>query len=80
MKAPHFPSTPFQEFVVNFDATGKSVAEINQTLLAQGIFGGLDLSRSFPELGQSALYCVSEIHTQADIERLVDALKGIVQS
>jgi glycine dehydrogenase subunit 1 len=80
VKAPYFPSTPFQEFVVNFDATRKSVVEINQALLAQGIFGGLDLSRSFPELGQSALYCVSEIHTQADIERLVGALKGIVQS
>jgi len=78
VKAPYFPSAPFQEFVVNFDATGKSVAEINRALLAQGIFGGLDLTRSFPELGQSALYCVSEIHTLADIKRLVNALKGVV--
>jgi glycine dehydrogenase subunit 1 len=78
VKAPYFPSVPFQEFVVNFDLTGKTVAEINRALLAQGIFGGLDLSQSFPELGQSALYCVNEIHTQPDIERLVNTLKEIV--
>ena len=49
------------------------MAEINRALRAHGIFGGKDLSRDFPELGQSALYCVTEVHTQADIDRLVDA-------
>lgn len=70
-----FPSGFFKEFVVNFDDTGKSVAEINDALRARGIFGGKDLSGDFPELGQSALYCVTEIHTLSDIERLAGALK-----
>ena len=67
----------FKEFVVNFDATGRSVAEINRRLLDEhAIFGGKDLSNDLPELGQSALYCVTEIHTAADIDRLVAARDG----
>ena len=67
--------TPFfKEFVVNFDGTGKSVGEINAALLDRRIFGGKDLSREFPELGQSALYCVTERITQDDILTLVRAL------
>lgn len=73
-----FPSGFFKEFVVNFDATGLSVAEINKQLLALGIFAGKDLSQDFPELGESALYCVTEIHTQADIERLANALNEVI--
>ncbi len=79
VRAPAFRAPHFREFVVNFDATGRPVAEINRDLLAQDIFGGHDLSREFPELGQSALYCVTEIHTQADIDRLAEALKEIVE-
>jgi glycine dehydrogenase subunit 1 len=64
----------FKEFVVNFDKTGKSVREINQALLADKIFGGKDISGEFPELGQSALYCVTEIMDRQDIDRLADAI------
>ncbi|MFD3206283.1 aminomethyl-transferring glycine dehydrogenase subunit GcvPA [Pseudomonas sp. LS_2] len=73
-----FPNGFFKEFVVNFEGTGHSVATLNKRLLAKGIFGGKDLSTDFPELGQSALYCVTEIHTQADIERLVAALNEVI--
>jgi glycine dehydrogenase subunit 1 len=55
------------------------VAGINQALLARDIFGGKDLSAEFPSLGNSALYCVTEVHTKADIDRLVGALKEVVQ-
>jgi glycine dehydrogenase subunit 1 len=80
VRAPVFRSAHFREFVVDFSGTGKTVSEINQGLLARGIFGGKDLSREFPELGQSALYCVTEVHTQADILRLVEALKEVLQA
>lgn len=72
-----FPSGFFKEFVVNFDGTGKTVAQINSALRVRGIFGGKDLSDDFPELGESALYCVTEIHTLSDIERLAGALKEV---
>lgn len=68
----------FKEFTVNFDGTGKSVAEINNLLRAYKIFGGKDLSTEQPELGQSALYCVTEIHTVEDIDRLAEALKEVL--
>jgi len=79
VKAPVFRSPHFKEFVVNFDGTGKTVAEINKALLARGIFGGKDLTKEFPELGNSALYCVTEVHTQDDIDRLVAALREVVK-
>jgi glycine dehydrogenase subunit 1 len=76
----HFPNTPhFKEFVVNFDKTGKTVGQINQALHEKGIFGGKDLSTEFPSLGRSALYGVTEVHTQADIDRLVKAIQEAVK-
>ena len=79
VEAPVFRTPHFQEFVVSFDGTGKTVAEINAELLARGVFGGKDLSAEFPELGQSALYCVTEVHTQADIDGLASVLREVVQ-
>ncbi|UCC87547.1 MAG: hypothetical protein JSV81_22255, partial [Anaerolineales bacterium] len=76
--APAFQSPHFKEFVVRFDGTDRTVAEINQGLLARGIFGGKDLTQEFPELGNSALYCVTEVHTQTDIDGLVNALKEVI--
>lgn len=74
LRVPRLAGASFKEVVVGFDDTGWRVADVNATLRRQGIFGGLDLSRDFPELGQSALYSFTEQHTQADIDRLVDAL------
>jgi glycine dehydrogenase subunit 1 len=79
VQAPVFQSPHFKEFVVNFDGTGKTVAEINGALLAREILGGKDLANEFPELGHSALYCVTEVHTQDDIDRLVCALREVVE-
>jgi glycine dehydrogenase subunit 1 len=79
VRIPFFQSPHFQEFVVNFDGTGRTVTAINAALLARGIFGGKDLGSEFPELGQSALYCVSEVHTRADIDRLVLALEEVLR-
>jgi glycine dehydrogenase subunit 1 len=71
--------TTFKEFVVRFDGTGRSVAQINDGLRARGIFGGKDISSEGLGLGQSALFCVTEIHTAADIRRLADTLREVLQ-
>ena len=78
VKAPLFTAPHFKEFVVNFDGTGKTVEAINRALRGHRIFGGKPLSRWFPELGQSALFCVTEIHSKADLDHLVDALEEVV--
>lgn len=79
VKAPVFEAAHFKEFAVNFDETGKTVAGINKALLAHGIFGGKDLSAEFPALGQSALVCITEIHTKDDIDRLAAALQEVTR-
>ena len=79
VKAPHFGSPFFKEFVVNFDGTGKKVSEINSALLERGIFGGKDLLREFSGLGNSALCCVTEVHSKENIDTLADALKEVLR-
>jgi glycine dehydrogenase subunit 1 len=78
VRAPALDAPSFKEVVVNFDGAGKSVAAINRGLRERGIYGGKDVSREFPELGQSALYCFTEVHTQADIDALVDGLEEVI--
>lgn len=72
-----WPNGFFKEFVVRFH-NGMTVDEVNARLRDRGIFGGKDLSADFPELGQSALFCVTEVHTEQDIEALVSALTEVL--
>jgi glycine dehydrogenase subunit 1 len=78
IKAPVFKSAHFKEFTVNFDEAELSVKEVHKRLLKKGIHGGKDLSEEFPELGQTALYCVTEIHSKTEIDRLAETLDGII--
>lgn len=64
---------------MDFSKTGKTVKEINKALLDKGVFGGKDLSEDFSKLGQSALYCVTEIHTKEDIDTLVTVLAEVTR-
>jgi glycine dehydrogenase subunit 1 len=68
----------FKEFVVDFSGTGKTVQQINRGLLERGIFGGKDLSGEHQMLGQSALYCVTEVHAREDLDRLAEAVREVL--
>jgi glycine dehydrogenase subunit 1 len=74
---PRFTQGLFKEVVLDFSATGKSVAEINKALLAQGIFGGRDLS-DMQGFAGCALYAFTEIHTAEDVQRLATTLREIL--
>jgi len=63
----------FKEFPVTF--AGTTVKDVNKWLLRRRMLGGKDLSREFPALGQSALYCVTEVHTLEQIDALREALR-----
>ena len=78
VKAPVIGSHFFKEFAVNFDGCRKTAAEINSRLLNEGIMGGQDLSKGYPQLGQSALYSFTEKHSLEDIDGLVNKLETIV--
>jgi glycine dehydrogenase subunit 1 len=77
---PRFHNAHFKEFVVDFNHTGMKVEDINKALLDHKIFGGKDLTREMPDLGECGLYCVTEIHTQEDISQLVTALGEILDN
>jgi glycine dehydrogenase subunit 1 len=80
VRAPLFKAPHFKEFTVNFDKTGKTVRKLHQTLLKEyGVHGGKDLSKEFPELGQTALYCVTEVHSRSDMDRLAQALSKVLR-
>jgi len=79
VKAPLFKAPHFQEFTVNFDKTGNKVQTLHQRLLKQyRIHGGKNISKEFPELGETALYCVTEAYSQRDIDQLAQALRGVL--
>ena len=72
VRAPVFNSFHFKEFTVKFRT--KSVSETHLSLLDRGIHGGKSLVNEFPELEETALYSVTEMHTKRDIDRLVTVL------
>jgi glycine dehydrogenase subunit 1 len=77
VEAPVFKTAHFKEFTVNFDKAHLTVETVNRKLLKHNIQGGKDLSKEFPELGQTALFCVTEIHTKTEIQRLANAVEEI---
>jgi glycine dehydrogenase subunit 1 len=61
----------FNEFVVQ---TADDPYAINQRLLEQKIIGGLPLKKFYPELGNAALWCCTELTTKAAIDAAVQAV------
>ena len=68
-------TTFFKEFPVTFN---KPVREVNEALLGHKIFGGKDLTTEYPELGEAALYCVTEMHSLGMIDTLGAALREVL--
>ncbi len=65
----------FHEAVITLDAPAQDVL---RALRAQGILGGVDLSRWYPELGDAILVCATETRTAEDIRRYAEHLGRIV--
>ncbi len=59
----------FKEFVIRCPIEPH---QINETLLSQGIIGGLDLSHV---IASSMLLCVTELNTKEEIDRLIEILE-----
>ncbi len=61
-----FSAAPrFNEFVVQ---TAEDPYAINRRILGQKIIGGLPLKKFYPELGNAALWCCTELTTRAAID------------
>ncbi|OGR82284.1 MAG: hypothetical protein A2901_04870 [Elusimicrobia bacterium RIFCSPLOWO2_01_FULL_54_10] len=64
----------YNEFVIHSKVAPKKV---NEALLKDGIVGGYDLGAAYPELKDCLLFCATETTTEADIERLLRALRKV---
>jgi glycine dehydrogenase subunit 1 len=73
-----FGATPrFNEFVVE---TGEDLHAINSRLLEHKIVGGLPLKKFYPELGNAALWCCTELTTRSAIDTAVGLVGGSVDA
>ncbi|MEM1515597.1 MAG: aminomethyl-transferring glycine dehydrogenase subunit GcvPA [Candidatus Bathyarchaeia archaeon] len=78
LRVPLFKACHFKEFTVNFDGLSIDVEDVNRRLLKKGIIGGKALKKDFPELGETSLYCVTEMHKKQDIDFLYNCLFDLV--
>lgn len=72
---PTFTSPFFKEFAVKCPIPPN---KINKLLWDNKILGGFELSRSYPQLQNSLLFCVTERRTKEDIDKLINLLEGMV--
>ena len=79
IKVPLMESVHFKEFTVNFDKAGKKLSELESTLLKKNIQIGASTTESIPELGETAVFSVTETHSKEDIDRLCLALAEVLE-
>jgi glycine dehydrogenase subunit 1 len=77
---PLFSGCHFKDFTVNFQDASLSELDIRHELLVHGILGGRALSPIFPELGDTYLYSVSDLHSIEDIHTLGQAIKTVMEA
>ena len=68
-----FESPFYNEFVVKV----KDSKSVNERLLDEGIIGGLELVKYYPEMENCLLFCVTELNTVEEMNKLVDVLKEL---
>ena len=73
-KAPMFKSAHFNEFTVRSKVP---YSRVHAELLRRGVHGGLSLADRFPELGHVALFATTDVHSEAERERLLKAMGAI---
>jgi len=71
-----FTAAHFHEAVLKLD---RPVAPVLAELARQGIHGGFDLSRHYPELGHALLVCATETKTEADLAHYAQALSAALR-
>ena len=71
-----FTGAFFHESVLRLD---RPVTPLLEALAEQGILGGYDLSKDYPELGNALLVCATETRTATDIETYFQALNDVLR-
>lgn len=79
IKVPLMQAQHFKEFTVSFNESGKKLRDLESGLLKRGIQIGAPLTESIPELGESAVFCVTETHSKDDIDKLRTVLTDVLE-
>ncbi len=64
-----------QEFYNEFLVKVKDAKTVSKKLLDSGILGGLDIGVYYPELNNCLLFCVTELNTKEEMDRLVEIIR-----
>lgn len=64
----------FNEFIVHSE---KDFSQVEQKLLAKGIFAGIDLGKFYTDMKNKFLVCATETKTKENLDRFVTALKEL---
>ncbi len=71
---PRFTNPSYQEFVVTLKGRRGAASELQRELLKKGLQPGKILSSAFPELSESILTCVTELHSPDAIDSLASSI------
>lgn len=74
--APIFAGAHFNEFVVK---TPIRPEKLNKLLLRHGIIGGMPMHKHVPRLSEHMLLTATEMTSEEDVDRLIEALKDVAQ-
>ena len=66
-----FASPVYNEFVMFCP----DACSVNEKLQKEGIIGGYELAKDYPELGSALLLCATEMVSKADIDRIVKIIR-----
>ena len=77
LEVPLFKAPHFKEFTIRFKRG--QAEDVLRKLLEHKICGGKSLTLEFPELGESVLVCVTELHSKQQIDNYVDGLTGLLR-
>ncbi|MBI3840574.1 MAG: aminomethyl-transferring glycine dehydrogenase subunit GcvPA [Thaumarchaeota archaeon] len=76
VRSPHFSGSFFKEFAVSYSSARAS--SVHRRMAKLGVLAGYPAERSLGLGAEAGLYCVTEVHTLADIDRLVSALEASI--
>jgi glycine dehydrogenase subunit 1 len=71
--SPHFTGSFFKEFVVSYSKA--KAASVFRQMAKSNVLGGYPIDGGFGLGVEAASFCVTEVHTRADIERLAATLE-----
>jgi glycine dehydrogenase subunit 1 len=72
VKSPLLEGPFFGDFTVGYKR--RKASEVFAEMAKRGVMAGYPLARHASQIGEAGAYCVTEVHSGEDIDRLVEAL------